>query len=637
MNTARLRLPDLHAAAPAEETPPIGRYLVDEGLIDQESLVNALDHQRRIDAPLGEILIADGLITRAQFMAALASCYQVTRVDLDADPPELSMTQNLPASLCLSHQIAPWTHVGGTLLVATSRPDRFDKVRACMGVEGARMLPVVADEVQIQSQLSRLYGEAFVQKAATRVPAAESCRAWQFDPERRMGWALAVLALLAILAFVAPLTLLSAFILWALFTLVLTTALKAWALWVQFPHRTEPVGPPPDIARPAFRLPRVSIMVPLLNEHEIADALISRLTRLTYPKSLLNVVLVLEEGDDVTRTTLERTALPYWISVIEVPEGNQLKTKPRALNYALDFCKGSIIGVWDAEDAPEPDQIEKVVTRFQEAPAHVACLQGMLDYYNARTNWLSRCFTIEYATWWRLVLPGVARLGLVVPLGGTTLFFRREALQKLGGWDAHNVTEDADLGLRLARHGYTTELLGTATFEEANCRTWPWVRQRSRWLKGFLVTWCVHMRAPRMLLRDLGWRRFIGVQVLFLATFSQFLLAPLLWSFWLTLFGMPHPVALTLGPVAMWTVIAVFVLAEAINLALAFAAVSGPRHRHLLKWVVTTPVYFALGALAALKALREFVVSPFFWDKTQHGFAGEDAATLPPPAAQHHV
>ena len=136
-----------------------------------------------------------------------------------------------------------------------------------------------------------------------------------------------------------------------------------------------------------------------------------------------NKVLVLEAGDVITRQTLAHTALPPWISVIEVPSANNLTTKPRALNYALDFCRGSIIGVWDAEDAPEPDQIEKVVTRFQDAPENVACLQGVLDYYNSKTNWISRCFAIEYATWWRVILPGVARLGLVIPLGGHNLVF----------------------------------------------------------------------------------------------------------------------------------------------------------------------------------------------------------------------
>ena len=205
--------------------------------------------------------------------------------------------------------------------------------------------------------------------------------------------------------------------------------------------------PPEEVNKPKQRLPKVSILVPLFRETEIAHALIARLTRLTYPKCLLDVILVMEEEDETTRKTLAAIDLPPWIRPVIVPDGSP-RTKPRAMNYALDFCQGDIIGIFDAEDAPDPDQITIVARRFQTAPPDVVCLQGVLDYYNPRQNWLARCFTIEYATWFRLMLPGLARLGFAIPLGGTTLYFRRDVLEELGGWDAHNVTEDADLGFR---------------------------------------------------------------------------------------------------------------------------------------------------------------------------------------------
>jgi hypothetical protein len=499
------------------------------------------------------------------------------------------------------------------------------------------MLPVIADRDQIRRQLNVLYGTELAHRAATRVPAAESCRSWAVHSISRQLWAVGLLLLLGMLLMMAPATTITVAVVAAFVTLVMTTTLKAAALCSHLRQAWRP--PRAQISKMAapFRLPCVSILVPLLKEKEIAGALIRRLTCLTYPKSLLNVVLVLEADDDVTRDTLARTDLPPWISVIEVPQANRLTTKPRALNYALDFCRGSIVGVWDAEDAPEPDQIEKIVTRFQSAPAEVACLQGRLDYYNSRANWISRCFTIEYATWWRIVLPGIARLGLVVPLGGTTLFFRRDILEKLRGWDAHNVTEDADLGLRLARHGYVTELIDTVTFEEANCRAWPWVRQRSRWLKGFLITWCVHMRDPALLLRELGWARFWGVQTMFLATFCQFACAPLLWSFWLIPFGVAHPVQSTLGAPVVWGMIGVFVLSGLLNATLGMVAVSGKRHRHLIGWVLTLPLYFPMGVLAAYKGLHQFVVRPFFWDKTQHGITEPPPEICPTPEPQPAV
>lgn len=425
--------------------------------------------------------------------------------------------------------------------------------------------------------------------------------------------------MLGLAVVLAPMWTLTVAILWAFVTLVMSTVLKAAAFLSQMRHRGRVSPTFVPLMTDPFRMPRISMLVPLLKEKEIAGALIKRLEKLTYPKTLLDVVLVLEANDTVTKDTLKRTELPAWVTVIEVPEAHNLMTKPRALNYALDFCRGQIIGVWDAEDAPEPDQLEKVATRFRDAPKNVACLQGVLDYYNSRTNWLSRCFAIEYATWWRMILPGVARLGLVIPLGGTTLFFRRPILEKLCGWDAHNVTEDADLGVRLARQGYVTELIETTTFEEANCHAWPWVKQRSRWLKGFLITWCVHMRDPRQMLSDLGLVRFLGVQTLLFATVSQFALAPLLWTFWLSMFGMPHPIAITLGTPVMWGMIVFFILSELLSLTVSMVAVSGPRHRHLMKWALSLPFYFPLATLAAYKGLHEFVVRPFYWDKTMHG------------------
>ena len=362
----------------------------------------------------------------------------------------------------------------------------------------------------------------------------------------------------------------------------------------------------------------MSILVPLYKENEIASRLITRLSRLQYPPELLDICLIVEADDDITCDMLDAIDLPDHIRQIVVPE-SALRTKPRAMNYALDFCRGDIIGVYDAEDAPAPDQINKIVQRFHEVGPNVACLQGILDFYNTKTNWFSRCFTIEYASWFRVILPGLAKMGLVIPLGGTTLFFRRHVLDELGGWDAHNVTEDADLGIRLARRGYRTEVVNTVTEEEANCRLWPWVKQRSRWLKGYGITWAVHTRNPRQLWRDLGPLKFLGMQLLFLGTLSQFLFAPILWSFWLVQLGWDHPMLSGTAKAAMTFVITVFVLSEMINIGIGIYATRGEKHRFLMPWVPTLYFYYPLAALASYKGLFELVTRPFYWDKTSHG------------------
>ena len=622
MSDLRLQFTAPERASPVQRHVPLGRVLVDAGVIDQAELVHALEQQNKMMLPLGDILVARGTVTWAQIFDALAAQHQLQRIDLRDDPPKPGMTAPLSALTCLRHCVVPWRSLGNTILVATSTPDQFRHIQN-EAPDGVTFLPVIAESSDIRHSISQLYGADLAQFAATRVPPDESCRTWQVGRGNRIGWAVAALSLLASLIILAPAWSFTILTIWALCTSTLTLSLRSLAFFARLFLMD---GPPRPVATPIAPLPRVSVLVPLLREKEIASVLIARLARLTYPKALLQIVLVLEEGDTVTRDTIARTALPSWFDVIEVPQANRLQTKPRALNYALDFCTGSIIGVWDAEDAPEPDQVDRVVQHFANAPANVACVQGILDYYNARTNWISRCFTIEYASWWRVVLPGIARLGLIIPLGGTSLFFRRDILERLCGWDAHNVTEDADLGVRLARHGYKTDLLATVTYEEANFRPWPWVKQRSRWLKGFLITWCVHMRQPLKLLREVGVARFLGVQTLFLATFSQFICAPLLWSFCLTLFGVTHPVEITLGASVLAGLFYFFVFAELLNMAIALKAVAGKDHRHLLPWIILLPFYFILGTFAAYKALYEFVVRPFYWDKTEHGVTAHHAA-----------
>jgi len=420
----------------------------------------------------------------------------------------------------------------------------------------------------------------------------------------------------------------------AILTLVMNIGLKLATTFSQIrPYIKRHSEPEPPAAQTEmFRLPVVSIMVPLFKEREVAGHLIRRLERLNYPKELLDICLVVEEDDETTRDTLSHTHLPDWVRIIKVPKGN-VRTKPRAMNFALDFCRGTIIGVYDAEDAPHADQIHQIVRRFHERGPQVACLQGLLDFYNPRTNWLSRCFTVEYNTWFRVFLPGLARLGFAVPLGGTTLFFRRAALEKLGGWDAHNVTEDADLGIRLARHGYRTEIVHTVTEEEANCRFVPWVKQRSRWLKGFAITWAVHMRSPLKLLKDLGFKKFLGVQILFIGTLSQFLLAPLLWSFWLIPFGITHPMQTVVSNSVLLTLGIVFLVAEVVTIAVGVFAISNKAHRFLIPWVPTMHFYFPMGTLAAYKAFYELLTQPFYWDKTTHGVYSRAEALLDEGAA----
>ena len=607
---------------------PVGLQLVNTGLISESTLRDALDLQNHIDAPLGDILVAQGHLERTDVLDALAIQHEADRIDLAYDPPAPDMADALPASVCQKFAVVPWRWIGGTVLIATSRPDQIKALRAALPKTAPTILPVIADADLINTQIGRLYGRQLTHRALSKVPEELSCRSWSPITVKRLSWLTALIPALTAAFVYAPAWLGTSVLFIALITMLMTTSLKAAALFAQISRRSAP-STKPSTGLPAAKLPRVSVLVPLFREERIAEALVKRLSRLTYPKALLEIVLVLEAKDNVTKETLKNTDLPQWISVIEVPDDNTITTKPRALNYALDFCKGSIVGVWDAEDAPEPDQIQKIVSHFHAAGPKVACLQGTLDYYNSTQNWIARCFSIEYATWWRVFLPGIERLNMVLPLGGTTLFFRRDILEKLGGWDAHNVTEDADLGVRLARRGYRTELASTVTYEEANCKAWPWVKQRSRWLKGFLITYFVHMRHPKELLSDLGLRRFLGIQVMFLATVLQFISLPLLWSLWMPMFGLPHPLTATLGDMVVLPVAVLVIVTEVIGIMLGLVALSKDGRRNLMPWVLVMPFYFFMGALASYKALYELALRPFYWDKTQHGLVSTSLPCAP--------
>ncbi|NNJ66993.1 MAG: glycosyltransferase, partial [Boseongicola sp.] len=526
---------------------------------------------------------------------------------------------DITPEFAIRNDILPLRRQGGVTLIAAPDYERFQTTRPLLEARLGPVAHLPATTKAIRAATEHAVGPVLAHKALRHTSLRESCRGWS-GPRTAIWLATLALGLIALGYFNTPF-LIWAITFWATLSLVAVTGLRTAGAIAQL-RASRTFGEkwhsarPAKLARDAY--PRISVLVPLFNERDIASRLVARLSRLDYPKDKLEALLILEHSDIVTAETLAKSDLPDWMRVITVPPGSP-QTKPRALNYALDFANGEIIGIYDAEDAPAPDQLRTVAETFATAPANVACLQGVLDFYNAHNTWLTRCFTIDYATWFRLVLPGLVRMGFAIPLGGTTVFFRRHVLEKIGRWDAHNVTEDADLGLRLARRGYRTEFISSVTFEEATATVPAWIRQRSRWIKGYAVTWAVHMRAPLRLLRELGIRKFLGFQILLLGTLSQFILAPYLWSFWLVLVGLPHPLA----DIARWSAVvafaAAFLLCEIASIIALALSVATPRHRDLIWWVPLMHLYFPLSAIACWKAIAELTTRPFYWDKTAHG------------------
>ncbi|MGB3021281.1 MAG: glycosyltransferase, partial [Methyloceanibacter sp.] len=381
---------------------------------------------------------------------------------------------------------------------------------------------------------------------------------------------------------------------------------------------------------PDAELPIYTILVPLFREANVLAPLMRALARLDYPAAKLDIKLILEQVDGETIAAAQALDLPGTVEIVVVPELHP-RTKPKALNYALPLARGDYLVIFDAEDRPEPDQLRKAIAAFRAGPPDLACLQARLNLYNAFDNWLTRHFTIEYGALFDGILPALDRLQLPIPLGGTSNHFRISALKWLMAWDPFNVTEDADLGTRLVRKGYRCQVLASTTFEEAPTRLMSWLRQRTRWMKGYMQTWLVHMRSPRALWRELGPPGFVAFHVVVGGTVMSALVHP--WFYVLAAIDLANGAFLaspsTLLGTPFWLTASLSLAAgylAAMTLALFALRMRGARR--LIIQVPLMPIYWLLVSAAAYRGVWQFATARFTWEKTEHGLAR--SMKLPP-------
>jgi cellulose synthase/poly-beta-1,6-N-acetylglucosamine synthase-like glycosyltransferase len=375
-----------------------------------------------------------------------------------------------------------------------------------------------------------------------------------------------------------------------------------------------------------------TILLPLYRETSVLEQLVAGIDNIDYPHELLDVKVLLEEDDSATQAAVAALQLPQWYDVRVVPNVGPTG-KPRACNHGLDHARGEYLVIYDAEDRPEPDQLRKAVAAFRAADPETVCFQAKLSYFNRQHNVLTRWFTAEYSAWFDQVLPGLQYLDVPIPLGGTSNHFPTARLRELGGWDSYNVTEDAELGVRIYLRGWKTAILESTTYEEATSRTRNWVRQRSRWVKGYMQTYFAAMRRPVALARQIGLKSFVMLQVMFGANSFCLLLNPLLWALTITWYATElHLIQETfLGPVLFIAVVGLFLG----NVACVLATVSGAfgrRHYDDVKWAFLVPFYWILMSIGAWKAFGQLFTRPNFWEKTDHGFCAYDDEGTPSPA-----
>ena len=369
---------------------------------------------------------------------------------------------------------------------------------------------------------------------------------------------------------------------------------------------------------PDDQLPVYTVLVPVFHEPLLGE-LVERLEGLDYPRHLLDIRLLLEDDDDGTVTAARSLAPREHLTVVRVPPMKP-RTKPKACNYGFLAADSGMCTIFDAEDAPDPLQLRRAVVAMRRLGPQYACIQARLGFYNASQNLLTRWFTLDYGSWFGNMLSGLVSLGAPVPLGGTSNHFRSDVLRGVGAWDPWNVTEDADLGLRLHRAGYKVGVLDSTTLEEANSDGINWVRQRSRWYKGYIQTFLVHVRRPRLVAGQLGLRGVAGLLVFIAGTPLLSAFNGFFWALTAMWFTSRDPAVAALFPSAVYYLGMVCLVLG--NLAVLYMGVFTARQMErpdLLGAALLMPLYWGLMWLAALKAMIQLVTKPSYWEKTAHG------------------
>lgn len=609
---------------------PVGEALVVAGLIDRHTLEWALARQQRTGERLGRILVNCGAVSRLELQRVLGEKWGLPFVDLLATSLDAELAQTCEPERLLDGGWFPLEQTGDRLVVATCEPpsvELLDAIHAAFGAECVVELRTTTP-LDIERAVTAAFHDDLIERSTAGLLTRRPEQSAASGLSRSQRTTMILLGLLIMAGLVLSWTwTLSAFVLFANVVFFGAIVFKLICVVAGTASRVTMTAPP--VERTDRDLPLYTVLVPVYREANVIGDLIENVAALEYPEEKLEVLVLLEADDEETIAAARAARPPATVRLVVVPDAAP-KTKPKACNVGLFLARGELLVIYDAEDRPEPDQLRKAVAAFREAGEKTVCVQARLRYWNAGTNLLTRMFGLEYGYWFGAMLPGLDRLGLPIPLGGTSNHFRVAALRELGGWDPHNVTEDADLGLRAAVEGYRVGVIDSATDEEACARLRPWIRQRTRWIKGYMQTAIVHTRRPVRLVRDVGIVDALGFLLLIAGTPLTFLLAPILWvgtASWYA-FGEPHMPLINSG--AFW-MIALFdlIAGNVIMIAINMLAAVRDRGWGWAAFAVLNPLYWILHSWASWRALIQLVRNPFYWEKTPHGLdvaeAGEPA------------
>jgi len=608
----------------------LGDLLVGRRVITLPQLDEAVALAERWDVRLGDALLSRNWIDSRLYYEAYAQNFDLPFIDLLAEPPDRALLSDTDVDVYALRLTMPWRRGDGRLLIATAEPGP-ETVLFARGRWGAEIEFVVVSKFDIVIALQTAFAKTLSRRAVFELADLDpkmSARTVFTSGQMIAAYVLLSMVLLGLA--LAPLATLIALNV-AVSVFYLGNFVFKGVLVSVGGGRSAKVDETVAVEARALReeeLPVFTVLVPMFREAAMLPQLAQALRNLDYPLGKLDIKIVLEAGDLQTLEAARTLGLEGVFEIIVVPRSAP-QTKPKACNFALRFARGEYLVVYDAEDRPEPDQLRKVVATFRRSSPNTACLQCRLNYYNAGENWLTRMFTLDYTLWFDQVLPGLERLGMPIPLGGTSNHFRTDILRELHAWDPFNVTEDADLGIRIWQKGYRVGVVDSTTFEEASCRTGQWVRQRSRWMKGYMQTLLVHTRRPLHLIRSVGLLGFLGFFFFIGGTVFAGLLNPVFWVFyaiWVV------ASAANFDPIfpQFLLFLCLFNLLAG-NGAFTYLLMLGPIGRgwlNLIPYTFTLIAYWVLISVAAYRGLWQLIRDPFFWEKTQHGLSRQSAGEL---------
>lgn len=616
MTVALSLLPD------AFDWASFGQFLIDQKVLTRGQVTHAQHVAKRWGSDLPETLLGGGLLSGPEIAEYLAAFTGLASVDLLLESaPNFLLLREEDRETCLTLKAVPYLVEGGRIHIACAVPTPA-VLNWATARFGSSIVLDLTDPADIATAIRRrfveYYGETAQNSLYDSAPDDSARTTFSFDQK----WALIGCAGLLLMdaSYFS-----NKILFWLNFGLNLyyafTILFRSLLMALSWGKLSECEVSDVEVAAVDDRdLPPYTVLVAMYKEAAVFPILVQHLRELDYPRSKLDIKILLEEDDTETLEVAESLRLESFFEFLIVPPSAP-KTKPKALNYALPFSRGEYLTVYDAEDRPERDQLKKACIVFKRL-GNVSCVQARLNCFNRSENFITRMFAIEYSQWFDNFLVGLYRLKLPIPLGGTSNHFRTNVLRDLGAWDPYNVTEGADLGVRMRKNGHRVAIVNSTTFEEANMWLGNWIRQRSRWIKGYMMTFLVHMRDPMRLYRDVGFVGFFSFALFLGGPALTALLNPLLWGLFIATRLFPAATVDAYFPSPMRQIAeANLIFGNGVLVLLGALSVVRRRCWDLLAWSLLLPVYGTFYSVAAYKALWQLLFKPHYWEKTAHGLS----------------